>query len=71
VSGTKHDYAAAQVELGMLHPDAHMFTQDDFYQAEPDVVTVIMTQLSLKARLKTWGDRGCEAAHKEMKQLHM
>jgi len=48
-----------------------MFTQDDFHQAEPDVVAVVMTQLSLKAGLKTWGDRGHEAAHKEMKQLHM
>jgi hypothetical protein len=29
-----------------------MFVQDDFYQAEPDVVATIMTQLSLKAGLK-------------------
>jgi hypothetical protein len=37
---------------GVLNPDSHMFVQDDFYQAEPDVVASIMTQLSLKASLK-------------------
>ena len=30
----------------------------------------ILTQLSLKAGLKMWGDRGREAAKSEMKQLH-
>ena len=54
----------------VLNPDAHMFVQHDFYQAEPDVVAFIMTQLSLKAGLKHWGDRGYKAAHSEMKQLH-
>jgi hypothetical protein len=29
-----------------------MFMQEDFYQAEPDVVAAIMTQLLLKAGLK-------------------
>ena len=56
MSGRKYDYVAAQVELNVLHPDAHMFMQDDFYQMEPDVVATIMTQLSLKAGLKTWGE---------------
>ena len=37
---------------GVLHPDAHMFAQEAFYQAEPEVVIEIMTQLSLKAGLK-------------------
>jgi hypothetical protein len=38
-----------------------MFAQDDFYQAEPDVVAAIMTQPSLKAGLREWGDKahGC------------
>ena len=39
-------------EQGVLHPDAHMLTQTDSYQLEPDVVAMIVTQLSLKARLK-------------------
>jgi hypothetical protein len=55
----------------VLYPDAHMFVQDDFYQAEHDVVAAIMTQLSLKAGLKEWGMTGFKAAHSEMKQLHL
>ena len=54
----------------MLNPDAHMFEQQDFYQAEPDVVAAIMTQLSLKSGLKEWGDKAYTAAESEMKQLH-
>jgi hypothetical protein len=55
----------------VIYPDAHMFVQDDFYQAEPDVVAAIMTQLSLKAGLKEWGKKGFKAYHSEMKQLHL
>ena len=54
----------------MLYPDAHMFIQKDFYQADPDVVASIMTQLSLKAGLKQWGDEALTAVTSEMKQLH-
>jgi hypothetical protein len=57
--------------LGVLHPDAHMFTQDDFYQSDPDVVAMVMTQLSLKAGLKAWGHKAHNAARNEIKQLHM
>jgi len=71
MSGTKYSYAAAQIAEQVLHPDAHMFVQQDFYQTEPDVVAMIMTQLSLRAGLKTWGDKGYDAAYAEMKQLHM
>jgi hypothetical protein len=73
LSGTKYNYAVTQLEQqGVLNPDAHMFVQEDFYQAEPDVVAIIMTQLSLKAGLKAWGDdKAHMAAHSEMKQLHM
>jgi hypothetical protein len=55
----------------VLNPDAHMFVQDHFYQAEPDVVAAIMTQLSLKAGLKEWGKKGFKAAHSEMKPFHL
>jgi hypothetical protein len=48
----------------------HMFVQEDFYQAEPDVVAAIMTQLSLKAGLKEWGEEAFMAAQSKMKQLH-
>jgi hypothetical protein len=47
-----------------------MFVQDDFYQAKPDVVTAITTQLSLKAGLKEWGEESFTATHSEMKQLY-
>jgi hypothetical protein len=47
---------------GLLNPDALMFLQEDFYQADPNVVTAIMTQLSLKSGLKQWGTVGNEAA---------
>jgi hypothetical protein len=57
--GSKYSYAVTQLESqGVLYPYAHMFVQDDFYQAEPDVVAAIMTQLSLKAGLKEWGKKG-------------
>jgi hypothetical protein len=55
---------------GVLNPDAHMFAQEDFYQADPDVVASIMTQLSLKSGLREWGDKAYEAVESEMKQLH-
>ena len=49
---SKYAYAVTQVERhGALHPDAHIFSQTDMYQAVPDVVAAIMTQLSLKAGL--------------------
>jgi hypothetical protein len=72
LSGTKYSYAVTQLEsLGMLHPDAYMFIQDDFYQSDPDVIAMVMTQLSLKAGLKAWGHKAHDAARNEMKQLHM
>jgi hypothetical protein len=72
MTGSKYSYAVTQRESqGVLNPDAHMITQEDFYQAEPDVVAAIMTQLSLKAGLKEWGKKGFKAAHSEMKQLHI
>jgi hypothetical protein len=72
MTGSKYSYAVTQLESQrVLYPDAHMFVQDDFYQAEPDVVAAIMTQLSLKSGLKEWGKKGFKAAHSEMKQLHL
>jgi hypothetical protein len=71
LSGSKYSYAVTQLESqGVLNPDSHMFVQEDFYQAEPDVVASIMTQLSLKAGLKEWGEEAFMAAQSKMKQLH-
>jgi hypothetical protein len=47
-----------------------MFVQEDFYQAEPDVMAAIMTQISLKAGLKERGEEAFMAAQSEMKQLY-
>jgi hypothetical protein len=47
-----------------------MFVQVDFYQAEPNGVPAIMTQLSLKAGLKEWGEEAFTTTQSEMKQLH-
>jgi hypothetical protein len=53
MTGYKYSYAVTQMESqGVLNPDAHMFVQEDFYQADPNVVAAIITQLSLKAGLK-------------------
>jgi hypothetical protein len=69
---SKYLYAVTQMESqGVINPDAHMFVQEDFYQAESDVVAAIMTQLSLKAGLKQWGRKAFTATHSEMKQLHL
>jgi hypothetical protein len=71
LSVSKYSYAVTQLESqGFLNPDSHMFVQEDFYQSEPDVVAAIMTQLSLKAGLKEWGEEAFMAAQSEMKQLH-
>ena len=62
MNGTKYAFTVRQIqEHGVLHPDSHMFMQDDFYQAEPDVVAYVMTQLSLKVGLKTLGDKALSA----------
>jgi hypothetical protein len=55
---------------GVLHPDYHMLIQEDFYQANPNVVAHVMTQLSLKSGLKWWGDKEYAVVTSEMKQLH-
>jgi hypothetical protein len=71
MSGSKYSYAITQLQNEeVLYPDAHMFLQNDFNQAEPNVVAVAMTQLSLKAGLKEWGDKAYETVESEMKQLH-
>ncbi len=53
MTGSKCSYAIMQLETqGVLHPDYHMLIQEDFYQANPNVVAHVMTQLSLKSGLK-------------------
>ena len=71
MSGSKYSYAVTQLEIqGLMNPDAHMFVQEEFYQAEPEVVALVMTQLSLKSGLRAWGDKAYTAVQSEMKKLH-
>ena len=68
---SRYAYAVTQLEShGVLYPDAHQLFQDRMCQSEPDVVAVIITQLSLKSGLKQWGDKAQSAVKAEMKQLH-
>jgi hypothetical protein len=61
MTGLKYSYAVMQLEThGVLHPDSHMFVQEDFYQSDPDD----------KSGLKKWGDKAYAAVTSEMKQLH-
>ena len=55
----------------MLHPDAHIFAQEFFYQAKTKVVIAIMTQLSFKVGLKEWRDKAHSASKRDMKHLHL
>ena len=53
MTGKSYDYAMTQLDIqGVLHPDAHMFAHEYFYQAKPNVVISIMTKLSFKAGCK-------------------
>jgi hypothetical protein len=70
MTGSKYSYAVTQVETqGVLNPDAHIFVQEDFYQAELDVVAAIVTQLSFKASMKEWGDRAFTTPQSKITQV--
>ena len=63
--------ALEEMESGeVCHPDAHLSFFQSMCEEEPDVVQAIMTQMSLKAGLKAWGEKAEKAAYGEMKQLH-
>ena len=57
MSGKSYEYAATQVN-------------ESTSEYDPRVIEVIMTQLSLKAVIKTWGKDATNADEAEMKQLH-
>ena len=71
MAGTKYSYAVTQLETqGVINPDVHMFVQEEFYQTEPDVVSSIMTQLSIRSGMREWGDKAYTSVQSEMKQLY-
>ena len=70
MSGYKFSCAVTHLKSqGLLNPDAHIFVQEEFYQAEPDVMASVMKQLSLKSGLRAWVDKAYTAVQSEMKQL--
>ena len=70
--GKMYEYAVPRLEIqGVLHPDAHMFVREYFYQAEPEVVISIMPQLSLNEGFKEWGDKAHSESKRYMKQLQL
>ena len=58
MSGSKYSYAVTHLESkGVLNQDAHIFVQEEFYQADPDIVALAMKQLSLNSGPRAWGDK--------------
>ncbi len=60
LSGKSYNYT----QLGLS------FLQDTQYKYSSEVVRIVLTQLSLKAALKQWGDDARIAVEAEAKQLH-
>ena len=72
-SMTGNTYKKVMTQLdkqGTLHLDAHLLF-NLAVEEQPPVMSEIMTQLSLKVGLKTWGDKGKEDMKSEMRQLHL
>ena len=52
MSGSQDGYTVTQLENhGVFHLDVHMFMQDYFYQAEPDVMAMVMTQVNSRSEI--------------------
>ena len=56
--------------MGILHPEAHMFFNQGITRHDPDVVGSIMTRISLKEGLRICGKKYRATIHSDMKQLH-
>ena len=69
-TGKKYaDTTATTTHKTTIHSDTHMSLNE--VQAWDHVVHYTMTQLSIKAGLKRWGNKGKQAVSKELSQLHM
>ena len=67
MTGKWSEYTMTQLDIqGVLHPDAHIFAQEMFYQAKTDVVIAIMDQFSLKAFLKEQGYKAHSSSRSEI-----
>ena len=70
MAGYKYSIAVFQLDnYGVIHPDAHMLFMK-MQEEQPDIITAIMTQLSLKSGLKEWGNKSHNAVQFVMKQLN-
>jgi hypothetical protein len=68
--GNHCSYEVNQLQTGILHPDLHMAFMQHMCDEAPDVVAMILTQLSMKAGLKEWAKDAEKVVFNEMKQLH-
>jgi hypothetical protein len=59
-----------QACLARAMPIGFLFLQDTRYKYSSKVVEMVMTQLSLKAALKQWGEDAKVAVEAKAKQLH-
>ena len=72
LSGNKYLYAHTQMEnMGILHPEYHMFFNQRITGHDSDFEGDIMAQLSHKSGLKRWGKKVRYAIPSKMKQIHM
>ena len=71
MSGKTNEKVMPQLEkLVTLHPDAPLLFNFSV-EKQPSVLSAIMTQLSIKVGLKTWGEKVRKYMKSEMRQLHL
>ena len=69
-TGKKYaETTATTIHKSTIHPDTHMSLNKG--QSCYHVVHYTMTQLSMKAGIKRWENKGKQAVSKELSQLHM
>ena len=71
MSGKTYEKLMAQLDkLGTLHPDAYLLFNLSV-EEQPSVIREIMTQLSLKVGLKTWGEKVRKSMKSDMRQIRL
>ena len=69
-TGKKYaETTATTIHKSTIHPDTHMSLNEG--QVWDHVVHYTTNQLSMKAGLKRWGNKGKQVVSKELSQLHM
>ena len=71
MTGSNYAVAVSQLEdHGAIHPYAHMFFIKTIQDEHPDVISAIMTQLSLNTGFKERGTKSHISVHSDTKQIH-